>query len=379
MLRYLDRIGVDFHFLHIAQEDGDQQAMMEAWGAQRCTFLEYEFPRRKHARIKWILTRIGRKLGLVGPVFPYGIDDWCDERLIRAVRQVVGKMRPTAVQIEYVFFSKLFETFDNCIPRILDTHDRMADRHQIYVRQRKLPEWFYTTKKQERKGLRRADVVLAIQDNERKFFEKLSGKECVTVGHTVQITERTTRQTTSPTLLFLGSSNTVNDQALGILLESIWPTILVEIPDAVLKIAGGVSHPITSPPPGVEACGFVEDLGKTYGEAWVVISPLWSGTGLKIKSIEALGYGKPLVCAPSGAEGMEDGAGRAFLLADTPQDFATEVIRLLRDTDLRESLSSTAIEYVINWNARQEASYTTVLRKTGLLSERDSTAPPSVP
>ena len=96
--------------------------------------------------------------------------------------------------------------------------------------------------------------------------------------------------------------------------------------------------------------GQVEALEEAYALSDVIINPVYFGTGLKIKSIEALGYAKPLVTTPIGAEGLEAGANEAFLIADTADEFAQSIIEVFSDDQLREDLSNNAYDFAKQWN-----------------------------
>lgn len=357
LLEIVSGHGIPFHFLHIRQESGDDDAMRAAWGTDNCSFLNYELPIPGSRLWKRKIQRVARKFGSLRPVFPYDVDEWCGDDLMHGVAEVARKVQPTVVQIEYVFFSRLFELFDADVRKILDTHDKMSGRHEVYLKQGKAPEWFYTTRGGERTGLIRADRVLAIKDTERQFFAELAGNRCVTVGHSVDLVRPTPANRTKRSVLFIGSSNEVNRHSLDLLLARIWPTIRAAVPNARLDLVGAICKSVTQPPEGVATHGMVENLDEFYQEARIVVAPMWIGTGLKIKSIEALGRGKPLVSGPAGAEGIEHGAGRAFMLADTPDTFASAVIDLLRDELRCDQLSSGAIEFANAWNQAQEKAY----------------------
>jgi glycosyltransferase involved in cell wall biosynthesis len=82
-------------------------------------------------------------------------------------------------------------------------------------------------------------------------------------------------------------------------------------------------------------------LGE-YQRAHVVINPQIAGTGLKIKCVEALSAGCPLVTGEAGADGLEEGVGTAFLMAKDSGEFSAGVVRILTDDMLRRSLETEA-------------------------------------
>lgn len=90
--------------------------------------------------------------------------------------------------------------------------------------------------------------------------------------------------------------------------------------------------------PEIELHGDVPDLQPYYRDATVVVAPIRSGGGTRIKIIEALSYGRPVVSTRIGAEGLDVTDGRDILLRDDPGDFAAACAQLLRDRDMRARL-----------------------------------------
>jgi len=103
-------------------------------------------------------------------------------------------------------------------------------------------------------------------------------------------------------------------------------------------------------PEGVTVHGVVPDMADAYRRAAVVLAPLRFGTGLKIKSVEALSYGRPLICSPVAAEGMEDSGRRAWVCAADTRSFVEGCVRLSGDARERERLVRAGLECVAEWN-----------------------------
>jgi glycosyltransferase involved in cell wall biosynthesis len=90
---------------------------------------------------------------------------------------------------------------------------------------------------------------------------------------------------------------------------------------------------------GILVTGLVEDVKQYLARAMVSIAPLFVGTGTKLKILEALAAGLPVVTTTLGVEGIDATNGVDILLADTAQDFAGHCIRLLQDSALRDHLA----------------------------------------
>ena len=214
------------------------------------------------------------------------------------------------------------------------------------------PEWFSTTRRQERKGLRRADCVIAIQDRDAQYFRRLTRRPVVTVGHMTPVLPVSDPKDGRPTVLFVGANNAGNKDGLQFCFEAVWPAIKKELAVARLLVVGRVCELFSSAPEGVELRGELPNVLPAYAESHVVLNPVRFGTGLKIKCVEALSHGRALVTTPIGAEGMEEASGRAFVVGHDAASLASHCVRLLNDSAARQLLGSEGIRYVTAWNAR---------------------------
>jgi glycosyltransferase involved in cell wall biosynthesis len=114
--------------------------------------------------------------------------------------------------------------------------------------------------------------------------------------------------------------------------------VLPALPEDVsLRIVGRNPPPAVArlgEEPNVAVTGWVDDLRPELARAAVVVAPLRSGGGTKLKVVEALAAARPVVATSVGAEGIDVRDGEHLLIADTPEDFAAAVRRLLDDPGL---------------------------------------------
>jgi len=99
--------------------------------------------------------------------------------------------------------------------------------------------------------------------------------------------------------------------------------------------------------PGVEFAGFVSDLHKLYARSRVVSAPILSGSGTRLKIIEAAAYGKPIVATRLGVEGLHFDNGSELLIRDDPTSFADACVQLLQDPVFCERLGRAAYATVV--------------------------------
>jgi glycosyltransferase involved in cell wall biosynthesis len=273
------------------------------------------------------------------------IDDWCWPATRAAVRRAIASDGPIAVFTEYALLSKCLEDVPSGILKVIDTVEvffRNEDRFQTEG----LEAPAICTPASEQAALGRADVLVAIQQNDARALKTLfPGKDVITVPHAFRQFLRRAGSLDSETILYVGSSNAFNVHGLREFVQHAWPAIASRVPQATLRIVGSVpAVQGVYAEPRIIHVGRVTDeqLAREYHTAKVVINPQVAGTGLKIKCVEALSAGCPLVTNAAGADGLEDGAGRAYRLADNWNDFADHVVTLLTDEQARVVLETGA-------------------------------------
>ena len=127
-------------------------------------------------------------------------------------------------------------------------------------------------------------------------------------------------------------------------LREVYPLVRLKVPRATLTIIG------KNPPadffdlakpygPDVKITGYVEDLLPFIKPAALMVVPVLAGGGMRVRILEALSRGIPVVTTPVGLEGIDAVNQRDVLVADSAEAFAAEVIKLLQDTGARIKLS----------------------------------------
>jgi len=146
-----------------------------------------------------------------------------------------------------------------------------------------------------------------------------------------------------PSLMFIGSMGYAPcADAVLYFCSDILPLIRQAINPMELRIVG------QDPPPevlklngsGVHVTGRVEDVVPYYRESTVCVVPLRAGGGTRLKILEAMALGRPVVSTTIGCEGLDVVDGEHLLIADTPEQFAEKTLRLLHDRKLYQHISA---------------------------------------
>jgi glycosyltransferase involved in cell wall biosynthesis len=135
------------------------------------------------------------------------------------------------------------------------------------------------------------------------------------------------------------------------ILGAVFPHIQKKRADSELVVAGEVGR-VRRWPNWVSLLGKQDSLVDTYARAAVVINPVKFGTGLPVKTIEALSYGKPIVATSAGGRDLEDFSD-AISVADDPDTFTGRVLELLECKDTRLKISQRALAAASEWQRHQ--------------------------
>ncbi len=146
------------------------------------------------------------------------------------------------------------------------------------------------------------------------------------------------------TLIFPGAlTYNANLDAMRFFLSAVWPHVRRANPRAVLRVTGqteGVDLGSLALDAGVELTGYLDDVRPAIARSWACVVPLRVGGGTRLKILESLALGTPVISTSKGAEGLGVTAGEDILIADDPSDFAQAVLRLLGDAELRARLAA---------------------------------------
>jgi len=197
------------------------------------------------------------------------------------------------------------------------------------------------------------DRVVAVSDQDRQFFEDNYGWSHVDVIETAVDTDYFRPQPIveiSGRCVFVGSMDWLpNEDGVRIFIREVWPQIRAQHPQATFQVVG--RNPSTSilaldGKMGVTVTGSVSDVRPYIAEAQAVVIPLWVGGGTRLKIFEAMAMQKSIASTQLGVEGLKVTDGKNVVLADTAEELANQVSRLLGDPDYRSSLGKNGLDLV---------------------------------
>jgi len=202
--------------------------------------------------------------------------------------------------------------------------------------------------------LNKCDGIAAITANDAEYMKNLGCKVPIIdlpIGIDLGNYARNEKPATEiPSLFFIGSMNWMpNEEAIKWFLNDIWDPIVQKFPNLNLYLAGHQmpAWVLNKTYPNTIVVGEVDDAIDFMNSKQIMVVPLLSGSGLRIKIIEGMALGKTVISTTIGAEGIEAKDGLHILIANTPEEFLMQISNCLQNTAFADSIGSHAQEMVI--------------------------------
>lgn len=297
---------------------------------------------------------------LVSPL-PYFMQKYKSTAMRRAVEEQVESGRFDVVVCDFLVTSINVPPQFRC-PAVLFQHniEAMIWRRHYEVQRHPLKKaYLYGQWRKavayERAASRRFDYVVTVSVEDRDVTRKEYGVETVADVATGVDTEyfrpREGQEVDPHNLVFTGSMDWLpNEDAIRYFTEQIMPLVKQSVPGATLTVVGRNPSPslveLSRRDSSVIVTGRVEDVRPYMERASAYVVPLRIGGGTRLKIYEAMAMEKAVISTTIGAEGLPVRDGRELLLADTPEAFSAEVVRVLKEQSFARELGTRAAAVV---------------------------------
>jgi GT2 family glycosyltransferase/glycosyltransferase involved in cell wall biosynthesis len=331
------------------------------------------------------LVRIGGGRPTAGSIVPHAVREFANEDLRWLIHRQIYTRRIDVVQLEYTNMGQYAEDF-RAIPNILFEHDiyfqsiaRGLRRTSSLVKRCQAYFEYLRALRYELRLLPAMDRIQVCSRPNRDYLLSFAPQLKDKLQDGLRAGIDTSRYCFNSgerepyTMLFLGGFRHVPNQiALDWFLKNVMPLVLARRPEARLIVVG------SDPPPrhglpgladAVELRGFVEDVREPLSRYSVFLCPILSGSGVRVKLLEAFAAGMPVVSTRLGAEGLSSKGGEVCCLADDPATFAESILKLFENPGEARDLARRAREEVVgNWDmsvlaAKLSASYHEAVRE----------------
>jgi polysaccharide biosynthesis protein PslH len=334
-------------------------------GALRAIGADLRAVERPDSRASETLRALARRPGLAASLARRPLLAWQVEVFWTALRPPALRAlaeRPSVVLIEHDWAAGWAADLPPGVPRVLtlenlswayyEARARAASgpaRAALAVEGRRFAAY-------DRRQLGRYDLLIAMSEDDRRAVGDVSAVRCEVVPNGVDTEAlRPAPEPAEPVLLFTGTlSYPPNAEALLWLLRDIWPRIRGAHPTVRLLVVGrgAPEEARRLADDRVELAGWVDDMRPAFARASVVLVPMRSGAGTRLKVLDGLASGRPLLTTTMGAEGVTLHDGEHALLADGAEAFAAAALRLLADPEERARIGAAGralAEEVYDW------------------------------
>lgn len=295
---------------------------------------------------------------------PRSVVDTYSEEMTQTVLREAARFRPEVVvasQVDTALYARRLDT-----KRVLDEVE-VTVLYDAYAREqsklRRFRAWLTWQKLTAylRSLLSDFDGYTVVSDAERRRVVQATATRTPVVvvpnGVDVEACARIVAQPEPDTLIYSGAlTYDANFDAVNYFLREIFPLIQAKRPGVRLFVTGkldGVNLDALPRNDGVIFTGYLDDVRPRIAQSWVSIVPLRIGGGTRLKILESLALGTPVVATSKGAEGLSLAQEQELFVADAPFEFAERVLRLLENQLLRETVSMAGRRAVItryNWS-----------------------------
>jgi len=239
--------------------------------------------------------------------------------------------------------------------KVLEEHNSFS--RLMYDRYRKSESAWYKvrnwasyqkTRRFERRIFSEFDLVTMVSEQDKSFSEQTVRKngakvEVVPNGVDCQFNRPGLAAPVAGRLIYSGAlTYSANFDAMAYFLKEIYPLIKRKVPSVSLVITGsldGVDVEQLALDNTVCLTGYMDDIRLEIASAGALVVPLRVGGGSRLKILEAMALGTPVIATSKAAEGLNITDGKELLIADDPAVFADRTVRLLEQEDLRKRLT----------------------------------------
>ena len=315
------------------------------------------------------ISMVGWFLRGVASGYPFQTALFQSRAMKNAVQTLLAQHQFDIIHVQLARMAPYFEA-DLRTPRVIDLVDALSVNMQRRHQQERGPMWLATwlewrnMQRYERficQQFERATVVSSSDRSAIGDFENLHINANGVELDKFPFADQTQREPNS--LVFSGNMRYFpNVNGVCWFIQHVFPRIKHHLPNVRFYIVGTDPHPqvlqLAQHDPQIIVTGHVDSVAAHLSRASVAVMPMQAGSGMQFKVIEAMACGTPAVATPFGIGGVDVQHGQHLLIADTPDDFAMQVQRLLTDVHLRTHLATQGrhlVETHYTWDRSIEA------------------------
>lgn len=290
---------------------------------------------------------------------PYAV--YFSRDFVSFVRREIRRQSADLVQVEFFPSLPLASFLPRDVRKVFVHHELRFVRNERYLQSLHLTpseqQWEQQVKAKEIEDLKQYDAIITLSEQDKRTLER-EGINRVPIHVSPAAINATLRTYTSwnGRIIFIGGhAHIPNKEGLDWFAQKVLPLLGGQQMGQQVEIIGGGWPEAYTERYGIKRLGFVERLADVASDT-IEIVPILTGSGMRMKILEAAAMSIPFITTTVGVEGLAFKNEEDCLVADTPEDFARGLERLTRDEALRKRLADHAHSvFLNNYSAEQLA------------------------
>ncbi len=263
--------------------------------------------------------------------------------------KIINSKKYDIIIISYALWGSLVKNINYKSHLILDTHDFITAQNR--EKKKKIGRYFQS----EMDIINLFDEIWTFSVEEKYIFEQFSNKKIVHLPIAFEQKHLTKKEQYAYDIVYVASRNPHNIKGIHWFLNEVLPLLN---PKYEVHIIGRICQEINDEYENVIKHGLVDDISDFYENARITICPMLSGTGVKIKVLESLSYGIPVVTNTRGVDGLSNKSENGCTVVDNAADFASAINTLMTDNEAHRQQQLKAIQYFTdNHNIEKEKEF----------------------
>lgn len=274
-------------------------------------------------------------------MFPIKKDASDPEQNGRLLKRCIKGLHFDFIMVEYIHNAFYLGYLPSKPVKILDAHDIISERTAGFQKYDYGGISYELSEEVEYDVFTYFDHILFLCDTDcAKVKKKIKSANVISVPHSPILYKYKKMSSSFIRLGFIGSQYLPNKDGIEFFIENCWDDI-ASLHGAHLYIYGNISYLLQKYQgvKNIHIMGYTRNLDDFYKNIDIAINPVRFGAGVKIKNLEAIANGVPLITTSHGANGLENEIGKSFLVANNPAEFKDKVSGLIKDRVQRKKMS----------------------------------------
>ena len=267
--------------------------------------------------------------------------------LSKYVHRINSLNRFDACIVNYYWLSRVLENLDVKI-KAINTHDVFAFKDMAVGSPN---TWMCTYPNEEAKALQRTDIAFALQNEEAAYFTKVAPSTAISKVYCPYSIHKQ-EIANNHNLVLLSGANVFNIEGFEWFVDKILPLLIKRFPDIQVVVGGYICKKlqIKKYSEHIKLIGSVEDPADLYKLGDVAINPCYKGTGLKIKTFEALSYGKICMTHPHSKIGIYKKDLAPVFSSNVAEEWESFLAEVWGNENRIKDLQEESINYIAEMN-----------------------------